>query len=999
MVGKQSGRILSLLPLAPAPRLLFTVLIAVALMLPALALGQKLDAAMANPTPLPAMEETTILAEAIEAEASEAGAQATAPAIAPAGMAPALQAKPSSEPFKPTPSPHAYGPDSLPDLVVEISPVSDAFVGESTLVAVKTRNNGTAAAGESRTSLVFEDNAEWIAGNFPQPPLQPGEEQWTYYNYTCRHPLRARAVSTADANNQVTESNEGNNVGTAEFACRYAGPTVTIQTQLYDFLDNSAKIAETSRTDDAAGGLVGNGITSGGYYFSPTLFPDLVYRGPVANLGTYSVTQTDGYYATARSYYDFTDDMYLADRARLAYTINFSEPIPYHIDIFNGTVEGRPWNDDKITANRNVSIQFLGDTYVITDFENGTAEERPSISLGKTAVFRQMLVGESIVVNGFNLTLVGISPINGPYAYFNLTENGAQVDYFNMSAGAPDYVRLGFILRVRDVFVGGGNTSYAEVVAYSSKITLRDGQPLLFVGDNATTQLNRDAGWIANLSFGQYAIGSHAVTSLKRIMLGGPVSSRLPNGGQFNLIASPVSKSLVFEGITPVDRDRLEVTAIGRRTMDRMTGYPGDGSPHGTNVDVNATEIKSGYGFAFNVGGKNYDTVWADKFNGRLIVHDTTGPQSNYTTPPDAQDNVLNYHYPEEGAVGAIQLYTINQRAAPLGLSNTTPPRPPANNAMNFTGATTFFVSFGDAAGGESKAAAITIQFNGGTNAGSVTLSWTAVPGASFYKIYAWNGTAYYLGNTNSTTFDTGRLPPMATEGVTLPNDRPMVARLKVYERIVDYNSQLNGWFNIDLNPANPWFLYDEGAPLLTKYATSVSAGTPVTNFPQNSQITVEQGVVTPGGSILQTLSRTQAVLLYPKTRVHAVWRFVDVTGTTPQRPDLVTRFDKAAVGNFTYYPSNGIIFIPFNTNVTFYETTSNIGEGYAAPSTTVIGTVSGSHYLAKPSIGPNTSIQSTFTYKCRWDETINATADYFGEVGESNESNNFAGLYVGCIW
>jgi subtilase family serine protease len=128
-------------------------------------------------------------------------------------------------------------------------------------------------------------------------------------------------------------------------------------------------------------------------------------------------------------------------------------------------------------------------------------------------------------------------------------------------------------------------------------------------------------------------------------------------------------------------------------------------------------------------------------------------------------------------------------------------------------------------------------------------------------------------------------------------------------------------------------------------------------------------------------------------------WAAVNVTCTAPQGSDLVTRFDKATIGNYTYYPSNGRIFIPFNTNVTFYETTSNIGGAFASPSTTVIGTVSGRHYLAKPSIAPNSSIQSTFTYKCRWDETINVTADYFGEVSESNESNNFVELYVGCVW
>ena len=212
--------------------------------------------------------------------------------------------------------------------------------------------------------------------------------------------------------------------------------TATIDTQLYDFLDNSIKTAGTDRTDSSSP-LIGDGITTGGFYVSNTNFPDVVFKGAISNLGSYSVNQEDGYYVTGQSYYDFTEDAYVADRMKMAYIVNFTDAIPYHIDIVNGSTAGRSSNDDKITENRNIKIKFLGRDFVLTDFENGTATAVPTISLGESAVFKQMKAGESIKLGDKEIRLVSISPIatgagQQPYASFDfLDTDGTRPDSFS----------------------------------------------------------------------------------------------------------------------------------------------------------------------------------------------------------------------------------------------------------------------------------------------------------------------------------------------------------------------------------------------------------------------------------------------------------------------------------------------------------------------------------------------------------------------------------------
>ncbi len=672
--------------------------------------------------------------------------------------------------------------------------------------------------------------------------------------------------------------------------------TANIDTQLYDFLDNSIKTATTGRTDDSDGigdpGLIGDGITTGGFYLSNQLFPDVVFKGAVANLGSYSVSQEEGYYVSGQSYYDFTEDAYVADRIRMAYVTNFTDAIPYHVDIVNGSTAGRASNDNQVTENRNIKLKFLGRDYVITDFENGSAT-MPTVSLGESAVFKQIKTGESIKLGVKEIRLVSISPIatgstQQPFASFEIVDaEGTRLDFFSMSKDSSDYNKNGIILDVRDVFVGGGESSYTEVAVYSSAITIKDGDKLVFQGDDATTRLNQDAGWGAALVFNTRTIGTDHQKALKSIRITGPTSARVKVGKSFDLIAKPVAKSVTFLGPVAADRDTLSVSALGRRTMDRMSpvgdNATADVFPNGVNVDVNVTELRSSYISAFLVGGKSYDTVWIDKYNGRFIVRDTTSSPTNYTSPSDIADDTLDYYYPGTPAIGGITLVSNNAKPGPAGLAGAIT----GGSAFNFTGNTAFMVAYNmTSTGGISRPSVVSVVASGAAPATTgAFLNWHPVTGAHTYLVYAYNGTGFqHIGNTSSTSFNTSLSGSALTAFAAVtgaPNATTKDIKLRILEPIVDNLASFNGWFNIDMFPGatanDASYLFNSTlstTTLTTQYATTVTPGTSPSFFPATGGSGVEQGFVSPGGSILKSLGLSSITIEYPKRLVKARFQF-----------------------------------------------------------------------------------------------------------------------------
>ncbi len=672
-----------------------------------------------------------------------------------------------------------------------------------------------------------------------------------------------------------------------------------LSTQPYDFLDNSIKTGDASRRDDAANGLVGDGISTGGFFLSHANYPDIAFSGPVNNLGTYNVIQQDGYYASGVSYYDTTKNSYVADRLRIAYAVNFTDAIPYHVDIVNGDTAGRDPNDGMITENRNIVVRFLGRDFTITNFKNGTPTTNPSISLGQSAIFMQMHEGDSVRIDDKTLELVSISPraqSSGtfPEAAFKLFDaDGAVIDFFTMTQGSADYNKNGIILHVREVFLGSGGTSFADISIFSRVITLTDGQKIIFEGDDATTQLNNEAGFTASLTFGNRVVAGQDQKTLRQIRIDGPTSGKVLPGQLLNLIAKPVSKALAFLGLEPVPRDSLSITAKGRQTLQNVTNSSGDPAPTGFNIDVNVTQLKSGFQGAFSLGGKNYDTLFIDKYDGRFLAFDAS--TGNYSSA-GVQGNSIGYFYPGTAAMDAVQLFTNFSRPGPLGL-NAVPTGGSSFNITNPDGSpATILVAYNDSTGSLSLPSQATAAITGEPSSTGALVSWVPVPGASAYFVYKQNATGTDLiGVTQGAFFNTSASGRVVVASVASPAIGRRAAKLRIRDRGVNASNALNGFFEIDLFPQDANTLFDASLPspgLTVNYAfTGTPPASSIANFPSASGMAVQQGYTTPGGSVLSAVALSQIAIDYPKRMPLAAFKFYSPQQTVPATPPSGTSF------------------------------------------------------------------------------------------------------------
>ena len=658
--------------------------------------------------------------------------------------------------------------------------------------------------------------------------------------------------------------------------------SITVKTQLYDYLDVSQVTATTTRAN-AASTIIGDGVNTGGYLVSASLYPDVAYKGLVdLGTGSYSVSEEEAYYFTGKSYYDTSQKKYLGDNANAVYTINFTDQIPYHVDVNNGSVTGRPSNDAYITENRNVKIKFLGGDYVITDFENSTTN---AISLGSQAISIQMKVGQEIQLGDKKVKLVQISPIATttatlPPAYFEVYDAaGTRLDYFSMNKDTSNYNKNGVILDVRDVFVGGGDTSYAEIAAYSSAITLTNGQKISFEGDDTATKLNDDATWTASLQFTTKSVQGVAVKALKQIKLSKSTSSnKLSAGDGFNLIEKPVSKKLTFVGVEPVDTDTIRVFATGTNRYS-ITPNADAGVPGGSQVDLNVTTVKSGYASAFQVNGVNVDTLLIDSFNGVIFYKD---PNSANYTNVGTESNSLNYYYPSTTAADAIQLVANMTKTfsnTPTVATNATA-CVAGMNAVNTSDVIMVYAI--DTAGNWIKASNVT---GVATNA----LTFTAQTGASTYSVYvrdvATNGDGKYYpaysqdGNTtlvgiSGVLTGTKLCKPAGTiAAVALPAESSTL-KVRIKEAVTENTATLNGYYDVALFKADPSYLFNSSTTgtLTETYTSSATGITTIVGALGGGSF--EQGFIDPAGGVLSLVSLSEVNVKYPKSLAKAVWTF-----------------------------------------------------------------------------------------------------------------------------
>ncbi|MEK6923642.1 MAG: S-layer protein, partial [Candidatus Micrarchaeota archaeon] len=396
-------------------------------------------------------------------------------------------------------------------------------VKKVTAVAVGAAMIGAAFAGAVNVDQTALGNYKWFSNGEPNVSIVVGAKAQIWDAVAAAN-LAALignlAYSDVDVTGSVTDGAAGNATAVTGSV---TGKTVTLEvttpagatgqtgqadvlTQLYDFLDVSPISAEMARANNAST-VIGDGISTGGYKISPTSHPSVAYSGTVSGVGSYSVKQEDYYFLTAKSYYDPTEKAYLADSMQAIQVTNFTDSLPQHFDIINGSLM-RASTDSYWVKNNNIKVNFLGGTYVVTDFTNTT------VKLGKESIFRQMKPGESIEIGDKTLKLVSVSPIavgagTLPPSYFELSQNGTRLDSIIMDKDTSNYNKNGIILDVRDVFVGSSDSSYAEVALYSSAITLQNAAKVSFDGDDSSTKLNDEAGWTVGLTLEDKNVGGH----------------------------------------------------------------------------------------------------------------------------------------------------------------------------------------------------------------------------------------------------------------------------------------------------------------------------------------------------------------------------------------------------------------------------------------------------------------------------------------------------------
>ncbi len=420
------------------------------------------------------------------------------------------------------------------------------------------------------------------------------------------------------------------------------GTGFSIQTQLYDFLDESQNtVGDYGRVNDIFWSpITGNIASMGGYKI-------IGYKRGIA--GTVS-TQQDYYFLAGRSYYDDNQTAYVARYLQAWQVINFTPAITstvianthptiyifgqeYQIDNFwpgnsslgpevtlsrNSTIQsirsltitigekfeldngkqirlqkttphssnGVPYATFEILENNltldstsvnvsqgfyekndvRIAVKDINENNSIIDVDASAktrlklADLEP-ITITQDANKSQILftqrkkAGEVIDAPGnLRLILVSISPYsdyNSPFASFEITQNGARLDFFSMSKSSQTYSKYGLQLTVHDVFVGGGDSSYVD-------FTVGD-------GSKSVNQANYDNGWSVRVRAEDFPENLSFMPALKSIELRQAPSDFVSEGGSINMISWPVFARLTFNGRTQVPFDTFNLEALGQR--------------------------------------------------------------------------------------------------------------------------------------------------------------------------------------------------------------------------------------------------------------------------------------------------------------------------------------------------------------------------------------------------------------------------------------------------
>ncbi|MBI5636090.1 hypothetical protein HY993_03975, partial [Candidatus Micrarchaeota archaeon] len=530
--------------------------------------------------------------------------------------------------------------------------------------------------------------------------------------------------------------------------------SVLLKTQFFDALDYRAAIDDNVRgTAVSSQNLFGDGVTGGGYSLFGTAYPDIAFKGSVKSVGGVLTDEEEFYYLAGKTYYDTAIKRMAADKLLVGYKTVFTPGLP-------SAVSDKP---SGLVENRNAYVRFLGRQYLVERFSPSSPA---SVSLAPIVLRKKLSVNESLEFFGKKLLFTGAfkswsDPKNAStlrfYANFDLLDSaGKKIDSFSLSRfeGQNYYSKNGadFKLYLLAAANASLSSSYVLVTAYSQRLVLTDGQKIGFVGDDARTKTNGDAGWAVKLETTPITLNSTAAVSLKSIQLIGQSSGRLRAGESLNILASPASKKLTFVGLEQTNMDALRIEPLPGSYSITGEGY---------SIDKNFTRLKSSFAYAFDTGKYYVDSLYFDKYNGGVYAKDLSS--ANYTR---LDSNFVTYTYPNAQLARAIELVYSNE-----------------------------------------------------------------------------NGVRD--------------------------------ARLRIFERSTVFNNTLNGWWEVDLYPADASYLFDSSSTsttLLTVPYYSIAQG--IGNYAGNFNKSVESGFISPGGSELKEVTPTSVAISYSPFVRKALYSF-----------------------------------------------------------------------------------------------------------------------------
>lgn len=339
----------------------------------------------------------------------------------------------------------------------------------------------------------------------------------------------------------------------------------------------------------------------------------LLYTGYVNdNTASKKYQEEERIYVTSKATWVNADKKVESTPPRLAYHIQFVDPIPFCTNIKN---DGTCNADSDLTKNHHVKVKFLGDDWTIVGFDGynkagATADTGTILTLGKEITTNGLMqVGDAVTdpTSNYTVKLVSVSPFavtttqvrDAQFQAFDGT--GALVGTYKIAEGGTDTVAgPEIVIGVNKLFSGTGGVANADVTLYSQKLQVK-GSGNLDTTDNKYWQTAIEL-------YNSSASPALMSDSIKGIRLTRSVSTDyLKNAGDsLSIVDKPKAFKYSFNGLTTVDYEPLQFT-IFTNTLN-LPHYSGD-TANSLSFGIQISAAKSN---AFQINGENTNTLYLD---------------------------------------------------------------------------------------------------------------------------------------------------------------------------------------------------------------------------------------------------------------------------------------------------------------------------------------------------------------------------------------------------